>query len=105
MLLELKNKNLSEKIVQDISESEVETMNKFFTQGSGAGIEDHKNMEDHLRLAEFTLLIALRVGAVSLDTFQKIKLRFQSLDRRHEQRIRYDDVSYESDSVVCPYIY
>ena len=101
--MESKNKSLSEKICQDISEEEVEAMNAFCTQGGrgeGLGQGQGPGVEDHLQLAEFTLLLALRVGAVSLDTVSKIQQRFRALDRRHEQRVRYEDVAYGSDKLV-----
>ena len=100
LLVELKNKNLYEKIVQDMSDSEVEAMNNFCTRGDANFQYDENDLQDHLRLAEFTLLLALRVGTVSLETVSKIKQRFQTLDRRHEARISYDDVAYNNDTMV-----
>ena len=89
-----KNKALCARIVEGISDAEVDIMNDFCAQYTGASAAPAAAKEqDHLELAEFTVLLALRVGAVSLDTVRRIKLRFQSLDRRHEQRLSYEDVA------------
>mmetsp|Transcript_13021 Transcript_13021/g.24020 ORF Transcript_13021/g.24020 Transcript_13021/m.24020 type:complete len:1166 (-) Transcript_13021:2023-5520(-) len=94
LLLGSNHKTLCARIVEDISDAEVDIMNDFCAQYTGANATTAASKEqDHLELAEFTVLLALRVGAVSLDTVCRIKQRFQALDRRHEQRLSYEDVA------------
>ena len=98
LLLESKNKALCAKIVEDISDTEIDIMNDFCTQCTGPTASNKE--QDHFDLSEFTLLLALRVGAISVDTVRMIKMRFQALDRRHEQRLSYEDVACGGDSQV-----
>ena len=91
LLLETKRRSLYEIIVEEISDGEVEVMNNFFHESKPP---------NQLDLTEFTLLIAIRIGAVPIDIIQMIKERFQMLDRKHLNRISYADVASTYHQIV-----
>ena len=81
------NVTLFEKMAEDVTPQEIETMRIFC----------NKQEENQIDNLEFSILIALRIGAVTPEMIEMIKARFEVLDRNHEHRLAYDDIVVGDD--------
>mmetsp|Transcript_5182 Transcript_5182/g.8531 ORF Transcript_5182/g.8531 Transcript_5182/m.8531 type:complete len:1142 (-) Transcript_5182:178-3603(-) len=79
---------LFEQMAEDVTPKEIETM-KLFCNKYDVLEEEHGHQIDNL---EFAILIALRIGAVAPEMIERIKERFDILDRNHEHRLAYEDI-------------